>query len=980
MKKFKSLLGIGVLMFSLTGCLGEYDPGQQIGHTHTYSSEWSYDDEYHWHQATCEHKDLVSEKAKHSFVMRETDPTYDADGVKTYTCSVCGYSYSEKGKDKLEHNYSSSYSHDSDHHWRACIDEGYEDLYTDYGEHSFSDTRVEPTYDTKGSVTHTCSCGYSYTEELDVLTHHYSDEWSTDGTYHWHACIDEGYEDLYTEKARHTYSDYVYKTYPTDTTPGTKERYCTVCGCVEEATFEAISSSKYRVYEGEDYCSIFGNEQYVYDDVIVIPSYINNKPVTSINGFWYASVDVLIIPDTVEIIGSGAFYYCNGLEKVYIPSSVKEIQLNEGVYPGYMFYGSKAEFFVDPNNQYFASENGSLYTKDFKTLLVAGHTYSDLKIKDGTEHIADNAGRLTGTQSLRTVHIPSSVKDIGEGAFSNCYELEEVTFDEGVQSIGKNAFGYCYKLYSISLPDSVKTLGDGVFHDCKFKEFRFPKDIESIGEEVLHNVPIETMTLDSNNKYFIINNNVLYSKDYSRLLKVNPTYSGEFVVRDEVTTVDKNSFYNCTNITSLTIGKNVTELKEAGFTSCASLETVNWNVIEGNNKFRALKNVNFGKDVKVLPSGLLIGEINITLYDSFENDISDMFKECTIKNLNSVNGLNYIGNSEEPYMILVSADENITTASIQDGCKYVVSSVFKGNTSLTSTTIPASVKKVGTHLYNGCTSLNTVTMMPGNLTTLPISMFASCTSLSSIVVAEGIKNIDDYAFSSCKSLASIQLPNSLERIETHAFYNCAFAQLTLPVNLSYMDGDAIAWCPNLSTLYWNCKNLNTRLLGEAYKPTTKLTRVVFGETVEVIRGMTFESASGITTLEFSNGDSILTIESDACFGLYNSLSTIVFGSSVNTICCDAFRSCKVDSIVLAEGVERLESQAFYSNYGLTSAVLPKSIKYLGKSIFNGEFISKLTYLGTIEEWEQIEKEGNIIGHKTKDHYYLACSDGAIEIF
>ena len=35
-------------------------------HKHTYSEEWSYDDTYHWHDATCEH-DVKSNKGQHTF-------------------------------------------------------------------------------------------------------------------------------------------------------------------------------------------------------------------------------------------------------------------------------------------------------------------------------------------------------------------------------------------------------------------------------------------------------------------------------------------------------------------------------------------------------------------------------------------------------------------------------------------------------------------------------------------------------------------------------------------------------------------------------------------------------------------------------------------------------------------------------------------------------------------------------------------------
>ncbi len=81
------LLAFGFLfLVSLASC-----------HEHTFSSEWSKDDENHWHAATCEHKDEVSDKAAHTYNDGEitTEPTYAEDGVKTFTCTVCGHTKTE---------------------------------------------------------------------------------------------------------------------------------------------------------------------------------------------------------------------------------------------------------------------------------------------------------------------------------------------------------------------------------------------------------------------------------------------------------------------------------------------------------------------------------------------------------------------------------------------------------------------------------------------------------------------------------------------------------------------------------------------------------------------------------------------------------------------------------------------------------------------------------------------------------------------
>lgn len=81
------LLAFGFLfLVSLASC-----------HEHTFASEWSKDNENHWHAATCEHTEEVSGKAAHIFNDGEitTEPTYAEDGVKTFTCTVCGYTKTE---------------------------------------------------------------------------------------------------------------------------------------------------------------------------------------------------------------------------------------------------------------------------------------------------------------------------------------------------------------------------------------------------------------------------------------------------------------------------------------------------------------------------------------------------------------------------------------------------------------------------------------------------------------------------------------------------------------------------------------------------------------------------------------------------------------------------------------------------------------------------------------------------------------------
>lgn len=76
------------LAFVLAGCQVESD-----SHEHSFSKEWTSDATNHWHAATCEHTEEVSEKAAHTFgdYVSNNDATTESDGTKTRKCSVCGY-------------------------------------------------------------------------------------------------------------------------------------------------------------------------------------------------------------------------------------------------------------------------------------------------------------------------------------------------------------------------------------------------------------------------------------------------------------------------------------------------------------------------------------------------------------------------------------------------------------------------------------------------------------------------------------------------------------------------------------------------------------------------------------------------------------------------------------------------------------------------------------------------------------------------
>lgn len=66
-----------------------------------------------------------------------------------------------------------------------------------------------------------------------------------------------------------------------------------------------------------------------------------------------------------------------------------------------------------------------------------------------------------------TLVIPRDCKKIGNNAFVNCRELEEVVISEGVKSIGTCSFQGCWGLKKVIIPGSVEEIGDYAFYSCE---------------------------------------------------------------------------------------------------------------------------------------------------------------------------------------------------------------------------------------------------------------------------------------------------------------------------------------------------------------------------------------------------------------------------------------------------------------------------------------------------------------------------------
>ena len=97
---------------------------------------------------------------------------------------------------------------------------------------------------------------------------------------------------------------------------------------------------------------------------------------------------------------------------------------------------------------------------------------------------------------------------------------------------------------------------------------------------------------------------------------------------------------------------------------------------------------------------------------------------------------------------------------------------FEDCSSLTSIVIPDGVTSIGQEAFRGCSSLTSI-IIPDSVMSIGSYAFLDCSSLTSIVIPDSVTSIGKYAFLGCSSLTSIVIPDSVTSIGYAAFCDCS---------------------------------------------------------------------------------------------------------------------------------------------------------------------------------------------------------------
>ena len=144
---------------------------------HAWDTEWSKDNDHHWHKCKNANCTEIADQAEHSWDEGTvtTPATCTADGVKTLTCTVCSATKKETIP-ATGHAWDTEWSKDNDHHWHKCKNANC-DAVKDKAEHDWDDGEVTTpaTCTTVGEKTYTCTACSATKKETILATGHTPD-------------------------------------------------------------------------------------------------------------------------------------------------------------------------------------------------------------------------------------------------------------------------------------------------------------------------------------------------------------------------------------------------------------------------------------------------------------------------------------------------------------------------------------------------------------------------------------------------------------------------------------------------------------------------------------------------------------------------------------------------------------------------------------------------------------------------------------
>lgn len=308
--------------------------------------------------------------------------------------------------------------------------------------------------------------------------------------------------------------------------------------------------------------------------------------------------------DNLTTLGSEAFWGAN-ITSIDIPKNVSEISETT-----FSKCRNLVSFTIAASNNNFIYESGMLMTSDKTRVLFLSEkllkNMTSFTIPDGVVNFITDISNLTNikqltipasVETLYTRLLPTSIENIiidndntklkvAENCIYSkdgstilyCFSKEKNIVLKSTATILETfAFTGANNAESITLPDTLTTIHlASIYGSYKLKEVNIGANVSSISSlfEQYSNYAF-TLNIDKSNPYYIVENNVLYTKNRDTLVSVLYKINGTFTVPSTVKTISAGAFDSQSNLTAINLNDGLEKLENRIFAGCSKITSIN---------------------------------------------------------------------------------------------------------------------------------------------------------------------------------------------------------------------------------------------------------------------------------------------------------------------------------------------------------------------------------------------------------------------